>query len=748
MPEKNPSPFDSHSVSLPPAPLQTVIAFPHTGDYRKDALIESLNFRWNAGSPVGTPVTVTYSFAAAPPSYVRAIDIQGFEPFSAYDQNLARTILQRISSFTNIDFREVADSSASYGQIRFSKSQQTESAGFAFLPFSNRAPIDGDVFIDTGSVTSQTSYAQDYSLFAHEIFHALGLKHPGNYDVTNSQSANTAGNFLGRGEDSHAYTTLSYRSVPQHQPSFGGVYDILTLQYLYGVRPHETRNTGYQLTDGTGAFLDTIVDGGGIDDLDLSAISLGARVDLREGNFSSIGTIAPGIAAINNLAIAFGTTIENVIGTSFADNITGNESENFFLGMGGNDQFDGQGGLDTVSYQNDPAGVQVSLETGIALDGFGNTDSLLSIEFVSGSRFADILRGNGGRNTLAGLAGNDTLDGGGQAAYGIIPQFIGDAADYSNSGAVSVIVNLMLGTAQDGQGGIDTLINIEDVLGSSGSDTLIGDNGRNGFRGFAGDDSIDGMGNDPQQGDFISYFLDPAAVTVDLKTGIARDGYGGTDSLRGIENVNGSRFSDSLRGDDGRNIFQGLNGDDNISGDAGFDLSIYQGARRDYGITSNSGLRTITDSVTGRDGTDSLLGIERLLFNDGVLAFDNTAADSAGIGYLLYRAAFDREPDLTGLGYWIGELDRGQDYVSVVAASFIASPEFISKYGSNPSNEAFIDLLYRNVLDRAPDNAGYAYWLEQINGGQARSNVLTSFAISDENINAVRPLINDGIWFV
>ena len=748
MSEKNPSPFDSHDVALPPAPLQTVIAFPHTGDYRKDALIESLSFRWNAGSPVGTPVTVSYSFAAARPSYVSALNVPGFEPFTEYDRDLVRTILQRISSFANIDFREVPDSASSFGQIRFSKSLQDDSAGFAFLPFSNNAPIDGDVFIATDSVTGRTSSAQDYSLFAHEIFHALGLKHPGNYDVINAQSANEIGNFLGREEDSTAYTTLSYRSVSQHQPSLGGIYDILTLQYLYGVRLSETRNTSYTLSDGTGLILDTLIDGGGVDDLDLSAISVGARVDLREGKFSSIGTVGPNIAAINNLAIAFGTVIENVIGTSFADNITGNESENAFIGLAGNDQFDGLGGLDTVSYQNDPAGVQVSLDTGTALDGFGNTDRLQNIEFVTGSKFADILRGNGGRNTLAGLEGNDTLDGGGQAAFGIIPLFTADAADYSNSGAVSVIVNLTLGTAQDGQGGVDTLIGIEDVLGSSGSDTLIGDNGRNGFRGFAGDDSIDGLGNDPLLGDFISYFLDPAAVTVDLKTGIARDGYGGTDSLRGIENLNGSKFSDSLRGDDGRNIFQGLSGNDSITGEAGMDLSVYQGVRSAYSITLNSGVRSITDSVAGRDGTDSLLGIERLLFNDGVLAFDSLITDTAGRGYLLYRAAFDREPDFPGLGYWIGELDRGLDFGSVVAASFIASAEFIAKYGPNPSNEVFVDLLYQNVFDRAPDSKGGTYWLEQLNGGLARSNMLASLAISDENFNSVRPLINDGIWFV
>ncbi|MEQ1890734.1 MAG: DUF4214 domain-containing protein [Alphaproteobacteria bacterium] len=735
-------------LTLLPAPAQTVIAFPHTGDYRKDALIESLSYRWNAESPVGTPVTVTFSFAAARPTYVRAADISGFETFSTYERDLAREILRKISSFSNINFTEVPDSAASFGQIRFSKSQQDDSSGFAFLPFSNGRSIDGDVFIDTGSVTSRTTREEDYALFAHEIFHALGLKHSGNYDALEGQSDAAIGNFLGRAEDSVAYTTMSYRGVTQGQQSLGGIYDILTLQYLYGERLSETGNNVYSLSDFQGTYLETLTDGGGIDRLDLSALSVGARIDLREGSFSSIGLSSLRAAASNNFAIAFGAEIENVTGSNSTDSLIGNSLDNSFAGLGGNDLIEGLDGIDSVSYENDPAGVQINLETGTGLDGFGGTDSLRGIEIVTGSKFADILRGDGGRNTLRGMAGDDALDGGGQPDFGDIPLFIGDAADYSSMGAISVVVNLSLGRAEDGLGGIYSLAGIEDVLGSDVSDTLTGDNGRNGFRGFAGNDTIDGLGNDPQQGDFVSYFLDPASVNVDLTTGIGLDGYGGIDTLRGIENLNSSRFSDTLRGDDGRNIFQGLNGDDTLSGESGTDVSIYQGARNTYIIAVNADARTISDTIAGRDGVDILRGMERLQFSDGVLAFDNLLTDTAGRGYLLYRAAFDRTPDVEGLGYWVGELDRGQDFGTVVAASFIASAEFTSKYGSNFSNAAFVDLVYQNVLDRAPDTAGGDYWLGQLDSGLARSSMLASFAISDENYNSVRPLLNDGIFFV
>lgn len=673
-------------MPLLPAPPQTVIAFPHTGDYRKDVLIESLGFRWNKESPVGTPVTVTFSFATAP-SYGGFQDRLGFQPFSAYERDLAREILTNISSFTNISFTEIPDGEFSNGQIRFAKNQQIESAAYAYLPYSTGRLVDGDVFVDVDSITSQTAEADDYALLAHEIFHALGLKHPGNYDGPHTPLANAIGNFLGEAEDSTAYTTMSYRDVAQRQPSLGGIYDILTLQYLYGVRLSETGDNVYALTDTQGTVLQTLIDDGGIDRIDLSAITVGAFVDLREGAFSSIGLVIPAVAAFNNTAIAFGTLIENLTGTNFDDTVTGNA-------------------------------------------------------------LANIISGGAGRDHLTGFGGNDILDGGAHPDFGDIPLFVADAVSYLDTGATSVRVDLSLGRAEDGLGGIDTLIGIEDAIGTNGNDILIGDNGRNGFRGFGGNDFIDGMDNDPLRHDFVSYFLDPAGVTVDLQAGTARDGFGGTDTLRGIENVNGSVYSDTLRGDAGRNMLQGLGGNDVISGGDAIDTAIYQGARSNYVISNGSGGRLIADTTLDRDGSDTVSGIERLLFSDGVLAFDNLRTDNVGRGYLIYRAAFDRMPDSPGLGYWIRELDRGQDYGAVVAASFIASPEFITLNGANTSNAQFVNLLYQNVLHRAGEAGGVSYWLAELDGGGARSNILASFAISDENYTGVAPLISDGIFFV
>lgn len=215
-----------------------------------------------------------------------------------------------------------------------------------------------------------------------------------------------------------------------------------------------------------------------------------------------------------------------------------------------------------------------------------------------------------------------------------------------------------------------------------------------------------------------------------------------------IENAVGSPFADVIGGSVFANRLSGLGGNDTLAGGDGFDIAEYRGARSSYTITGNAAGRMVTDGVAGRDGMDTLTGIERLTFSNGTLAFDTLRTDNAGRGYLIYRAAFDRVPDPEGLGYWIRELDRGQNFGVVVAGSFIASPEFIGKYGTGLDNVSFVNLIYQNVLDRGPDADGNAYWLGQLNGGYARSSLLASFAISAENVASVSPLIADGIWFV
>ena len=97
----------------------------------------------------------------------------------------------------------------------------------------------------------------------------------------------------------------------------------------------------------------------------------------------------------------------------------------------------------------------------------------------------------------------------------------------------------------------------------------------------------------------------------------------------------------------------------------------------------------------------------------------------------LYDAAFDRDADGKGLGYWLGvSKDAGLDDI---ANSFIASAEF-SGQNSNLENEAFVELMYSNALERQSDSAGKEFWLNHLDNGVDRGTVMVGFSESDESI--------------
>ena len=129
------------------------------------------------------------------------------------------------------------------------------------------------------------------------------------------------------------------------------------------------------------------------------------------------------------------------------------------------------------------------------------------------------------------------------------------------------------------------------------------------------------------------------------------------------------------------------------------------------------------------------------------LCISDDSEGNAGQAYRLYKAAFDRAPDLKGLGYWINELDNHAPITSV-AGNFILSDEFQRLYGVNVSNNDFIRLLYENVLDRSPDQNGYDYWLGDMAKGLTKEQVLVSFSESIENKANVADLIKNGIEYM
>ncbi len=307
--------------------------------------------------------------------------------------------------------------------------------------------------------------------------------------------------------------------------------------------------------------------------------------------------LAAGLALSENLRVEFDQApyFLEVGGSAFDDLLIGGNPRfdylEWFSGNQGNDTIDGGSGTgNTVTYDDEvlygafnpltgrreygDRGVMVNLATGVATDSFGFTDTLRNIDSVRATKFADNLIGNAAQNAFWGLAGADTINGGGGSDR------VHYREDALTGGTAGVIVDLAQGYAIDGFGDRDTLISIEEVYatdaadtlignadnnrlygydgddtlaGAGGNDTLVGGSGRDTLSGGSGDDELwGGPGNDLIDGgeghDAVRYDDASSAVVVDLQAGRALDGDGGYDTLAGIESVFGSAHDDTIRG--------------------------------------------------------------------------------------------------------------------------------------------------------------------------------------------------------
>jgi Ca2+-binding RTX toxin-like protein len=185
------------------------------------------------------------------------------------------------------------------------------------------------------------------------------------------------------------------------------------------------------------------------------------------------------------------TSIENVTGSNFNDGLFGDAGVNVLRGLGGDDNImggaggdtlDGGQGRDTLFYTTSNAGVNVNLATNVASGGHATGDVISGFENVSGSEFADTLRGNGGDNVIEGDGGADTLDGAGG---------LNDTVSYSASNS-GVTVNLANNTASGGDANGDIISNFENITGSRNADTLTGSFIANTIEGGGGNDIMTG----------------------------------------------------------------------------------------------------------------------------------------------------------------------------------------------------------------------------------------------------------------
>lgn len=178
----------------------------------------------------------------------------------------------------------------------------------------------------------------------HELGHAMGLTHPGNYNGILDRSK------IDSHEDSQSHSVMSYRGERTTYANHGGfrasapqLDDIYAYQSKYGVN-HQTRkdDTTYGFNSNTGRdFLSVntkhdkmvaaIWDGGGNDTLDFSGYSQDQKISLEEGTFSDVDGLK------GNVSIAYGATIENAKGGTGNDWLVGNAANNELRGGDGND---------------------------------------------------------------------------------------------------------------------------------------------------------------------------------------------------------------------------------------------------------------------------------------------------------------------------------------------------------------------------------------------------------------------------
>jgi Ca2+-binding RTX toxin-like protein len=433
---------------------------------------------------------------------------------------------------------------------------------------------------------------------------------------------------------------------------------------------------GSDVLEGRGGA-DLLVGGTFTADFDLDFASYESSPGAVTVRLAGIGTdtqtaVATGADAEGDTLIG----IEGLIGSKFDDKLTGNALDNVLAGGLGNDTLDGKNGNDTVDYSRDHFFDRISVLStdtadkvvvALGLNGASGTgtefkqqltigfplaqvsvDTLISIENVTGTTGSDTITGNEQNNLLDGRDGNDTLDGG----FGNDTLIGGpgvDTASYSSHDAATTpvgeqnIISLGLNGADGsfnrselfGVGRLtvetDILSGIENIIGSSRSETINGNEQVNNINGGGGDDVINGGGNnDALDGGFGNdtiiggggidtavYISHDGGSTLFGEQDIISLGLNGADGsftrtqlvgrptvhvevveqdiLRGISNVFGSDHAETINGNEQANVLAGRGGNDSLNGGANNDVYNYIG---DFGVAFGD------DRISDDSGTD------------------------------------------------------------------------------------------------------------------------------------------------
>ncbi|MDR9760498.1 calcium-binding protein, partial [Rhizobium redzepovicii] len=373
----------------------------------------------------------------------------------------------------------------------------------------------------------------------------------------------------------------------------------------------------------TGGVGNDILDGAGGNDI---LIGSGGADQLIGGSGTDTASyVNAGVAVTVNLKT--GVHTGDAAGDTFSgiEVLSGSNFDDTFIGNGTTITFDGGAGTDTIDYSASTA-VNVTLGaagvTTAASGGDAEGNSLVNIERVVGSSFADTLASSTSGHALVGGAGDDIYLVGDQgvtiteAAGGGTDEIRTTLATYSMAAFANVERLTFIGTGASnltGNAGNNVMTGgtgNDTLNGGAGSDVLDGGNGNDTLIGGAGADQlIGGAGTDT-----ASYGSSGAAVTVNLKTGV-NTGDAAGDTFSGIEVFLGSSSKDTFVGNGTTVTFNGGVGTDTVS----YSTSA-------TGVTVTLGAGGVTTVASGGDAQgNSLLNIEQVIGS----AFADTLGSTA-----------------------------------------------------------------------------------------------------------------------
>lgn len=629
---------------------------------------------------------------------ISTVALNGFQEFTAEAKASARFAMEQYDAVSGLTLNEQGESFFSHADVRFGETGTTEAPAFGIPPLGRVELLLGEgVLGDTWYVNDGRfdnpvpgTYA-DWTIL-HEAGHAMGLKHSheqGLFGGRIPESLETfltdvRGPVLGSSLDTLEFTVMTYTGNPTtfSHPQTLMMLDIQAIQYLYGANfDHNSGDTTYtwdsstgtmsingaaQRTPGENRVFMTIWDGNGNDTYDLSNYLTEVKVNLLPGEWTT--TSASQLASIDgrpvrgNVANALlheedtRSLIENAIGGSDDDTLSGNEADNLLKGNDGNDIQNGLSGNDTLlgNAGNDTLD---GGEDNDSLDGGDGNDSVDAgagadtvsggdgDDTVSGGSGDDTIDGGGGKDTVDGGAGNDSVDGGTgndslASGTGNDTVFGGMGEDFLTGGdGNDRIEGQQDNDVIDGGDGDDTLSGgrgndrisgfagadlisggaANDVLeGGSGNDTINDGEGDNNINGGSGDDSIiTGAGLDTINGELGKDFIDSGDGSDSVNAGVEDDTVragGGNDIVlagmgddnvsadTGNDTVEGNDGNDTLNGDAGEDVINGGDGDDEIHGGNDND-TIYGGLGSDV-LFGEGGI----DLLFGNEGNDTLSG--------------------------------------------------------------------------------------------------------------------------------------------